>query len=918
MCQLSKETSNAVPFNPLTFQLQKTWDEATENDKTVCIEKATEACGIVCDIIAPKAGQQLFHSCLRLDRGTDFQELVPFMQAYKNAVTKNVKTQILSLYAYRYPVKMLQKMHEPYAKLTEWQIKRARAHAKECGPGSAIEKSPSHRVRLPAAKVDHFVDFINRPYFYQDVAFGTRKLTLESGEKITMPNIIRKVTRSTMMKQYIQFCEEEQTEPLSRATLFRILEVTEASQQKSMSGLDNTASEDAAGFDRLARIVEGVHSLGLEKGTSETLKKSLQEGKRYFKTEYQCHCQEGESHCPDHCRKFALSDPEDSDFEEECAHEHTERCSQCDDVTSCLHKIKKLIKDASTLTFYSKDQQGDLLYDVEKATESIFQWKAHIIRTVNQGCAKQDILTKLDSSSCLIVMDWAMKFLQLRFREKQTDWYGKRGLSWHISSVVSSNETSGTLDVTSYAHLINRCTQDWYAVTSIMEDLLAHLKKNNHLLQKVYLRSDEAGCYHNSSLIAAVRDIGKRVGVLVENYHYSEPQSGKDICDGILCPMKCSIRAYCNEGHDILTAADMREALEHHYVKGTTAAVNVVDETKKSLTINKIEHFSNYHNFQYETTGVRVWRSYGIGCGKLISYDGVFVEHQGPTMLQTLEALGFCESPEKRKIKPRSQTNRIEEGNEVSLFECSVPGCVEAFKTFAELELHLDVGEHTKISQYDKIRIDWATKFSSIDSSSVKTAGKVASEAGNAESPLLDNGWALSKARSNVRFSEKVKKYLTAIYMLGERTGQKADPAQVAMGMRTSTNAANERQFSRTEWLTKTQIQGFFSRVTAARRKGLVGVSVEEEDDLQCLLETSERQELINQINGEIKVKHPICYDMYDLCERYHSNTLDEFNVAMLKTICNYFEIQVKSKDRKNVIVSKLADMISECECVNK
>ena len=47
------------------------------------------------------------------------------MQAYSNAMTRNVKTQILSLYAYRYPVKTLQKIHEPYAKLTEWQIRRA-------------------------------------------------------------------------------------------------------------------------------------------------------------------------------------------------------------------------------------------------------------------------------------------------------------------------------------------------------------------------------------------------------------------------------------------------------------------------------------------------------------------------------------------------------------------------------------------------------------------------------------------------------------------------------------------------------------------------------------------------------------------------------------------------------------------------
>ena len=80
----------------------------------------------------------------------------------------------------------------------------------------------------PPIKLDHFLDFANRPYFYQDLSFRTRKLRLSSGEKITMPNVIRKVTRSTMVKQYLQFCEEEQFEPLSRSTLFRILEVREA------------------------------------------------------------------------------------------------------------------------------------------------------------------------------------------------------------------------------------------------------------------------------------------------------------------------------------------------------------------------------------------------------------------------------------------------------------------------------------------------------------------------------------------------------------------------------------------------------------------------------------------------------------------------------------------------------------------
>ena len=924
MDRLNNVATNVGPVSPLTFQLKTKWDDAREDEKDVCIDKATETCSLVCDIIAPNAGQELFQSCFTPKEETKYAELVPLMQAYSNATTRNVKTQILSLYAYRYPVKTLQKIHEPYAKLTEWQIKRARAHARECGPGSLIETSPSHRVRLPPAKLDHFLDFVNRPYFYQDVAFGTRMLRLSSGEEITMPNVIRKVTRSTMIKQYLQFCKEEQFEALSNASLFRILSIREASQQKSLSGLDNTAVEGSAGFQRLYEIVDELHQIGLDKSVANELRESLRIGKIYFKSEYQSHCQDDESQCPDHCRKFGLSDPNDPDFQQHCAHQHTHSCPKCNDITSCLEKVHQIIKYSNTLSFYCSEQQDDLLYDVKKASDAINEWKAHIMRSVNQECAKQDILAKLDESSCFLIIDWAMKFLQLRYREKQSDWYGKRGLCWHVSSVVSRSQ-SDTTEVVSYAHLFDECTQDWYAVTSILEDLLKHLKVRNPLLQTIYLRSDEAGCYHNNFLIAAMRDVGKRVGVTIHSYHYSEPQSGKDICDRILCPMKTSIRNYCNEGHDVLTAVHMREALTQHPVKGTTAAVSVINESKNTLSVNKIDQFSTFHNFTYESSGLRVWKCYGIGEGKLIPYEDIYITHQGPTMLQTTESQGFYDHPEKREIKRRAEANKETESS-TSLFHCSVHGCIDAFETFAQLELHLDVGKHklSKLNQFDAIRRDWALKFSSVSSENPKACSssstKLQTSLDDATAGVsLQRGWALSKPRSNARFSEKVKEYLTARFALGVKSGRKADPAQVAAAMRSAKNESNERLFTRAEWMTKTQVQSFFSRLAAKHRRdqGAIDLLANRDEDVQCLQENSDRHDLLDMVNREINVAHPICYDTYDLCERYQSNTLKEFNVAMLKAICNYFEIPVKSRDRKQVLLDKLADMISECECVS-
>ena len=75
--------------------------------------------------------------------------------------------------------------------------------------------------------------------------------------------------------------------------------------------------------------------------------------------------------------------------------------------------------------------------------------------------------------------------------------------------------------------------------------------------------------------------------------------------------------------------------------------------------------------------------------------------------------------------------------------------------------------------------------------------------------------------------------------------------------MRNAKNESNERLFTRSALLSKNQVQSFFSRMAAARRKELesrprVGLSTEKEEDKQCLQEYSEREDLINTVN-EVK-----------------------------------------------------------------
>ena len=161
----------------ISLQLIGSWEDASEEIRNECVQKAAAACKLVCHAIAPDAGDELYKS-LPEDKPVVSKGLTALMTAFANAPTRNLRTQILSIYAFEYPMKQLQALHEPFARVSLWQIKRARSHAQKTGPGVPVIKARSHRVNLDMNKVDHFVDFVNRPYFHQDVAFGIRKIKL--------------------------------------------------------------------------------------------------------------------------------------------------------------------------------------------------------------------------------------------------------------------------------------------------------------------------------------------------------------------------------------------------------------------------------------------------------------------------------------------------------------------------------------------------------------------------------------------------------------------------------------------------------------------------------------------------------------------------------------------------------------------
>ena len=141
-----------------------------------------------------------------------------------------------------------------------------------------------------------------------------------------------------------------------------------------------------------------------------------------------------------------------------------------------------------------------------QAKKNIEARKAHIIRSVNQDVARLDILNALDDTSVLVVLDWAMKFIPGKYRESQADWFGKRGISWHVT-VVMRRHAGKTLQTLNLVHVFQRSSQDSSYVLAIIDDVFKKSKCTMPELKSLSFRQDNAGCYHSAATILGVRQL---------------------------------------------------------------------------------------------------------------------------------------------------------------------------------------------------------------------------------------------------------------------------------------------------------------------------------------------------------------------------------------------------------------------------
>lgn len=259
-------------------------------------------------------------------------------------------------------------------------------------------------------------------------------------------------------------------------------------------------------------------------GWAKQQETNLRESKRYLKSDCKVHVSQSSS-VPDHCRPFTLSDPKDPAYQSVCEHDHNDACDRCDLLSETLLQIETGL--AAQTENLSSVEKEDLLFRVKQAKKAIWAWMSHLLRSVKQDSTRVELLEQLDETSVLLVQDWAMKYLPRKYRESQTDWFGKRGISWHVT--VATKREGDEMQMLTFVHLFKPCNQDNCAVLAAMADVIQQLKITVPNLASVYYRQDNAGCYHCEATIVCARVLGEQFGVSIRRLDFSDPQGEKGL-----------------------------------------------------------------------------------------------------------------------------------------------------------------------------------------------------------------------------------------------------------------------------------------------------------------------------------------------------------------------------------------------------
>ena len=580
-----------------------------------------------------------------------------------------------------------------------------------------------------------------------------------------------------------------------------------------MAGLDNVTANGLKGFILLEDVVTSLTGAKLRRA----LLRQLEQSKRYLKIGYRMHC-EILSSCETHCISFALGNKKFENLQLDHDHNHTVTCHQCALLLSTIEAIGSIVLDVSK----DQDEKDELMYNVNIAKSNIFEWMAHIVRSVQQEKAKVQAMQLLSATTGFWISDWAQKVLPLKYQEGQKEYFGKKGMSLHVD-VLSKKDEDGQLRKDVHFTSVYRSDQDVVETLCVVDHVLAQMKTDYPNVKGIYRKSDNAGCYAGNSCAEVECLLCKEHNINLHRHDYNEPQKGKDQEDMENAVAKKYMNRYINLGKDVISAEDIKNVILFHEGPGNVKVFIVeIDKSECSLEQSKIPNIQSFHSVQFEDYGMKFWQYFNVGNGQFIPYSELTF-HSG---LEVKSAFATTESVIE---KPKQMFKKRKDREICNIQFCPISGCISTLESEIELLQRL-ADEEDKFNEstsgmnrvrqtYSEVILASSNLHQSVSTSDLETlpAEYVLSRC-KSLSFFSEMGWALLK-RKITQFTYEQEKFIYDEFMSGEKTGKKTSAEKVVAKMRVLREESGKKVFIPKDYLLVDQVTSMFSRLAAQKKK---------------------------------------------------------------------------------------------------
>ena len=270
------------------------WDEISNSTKQRYTKRSAEIVAAVLQTLSPDSAGPIWQTLiissmisklLGTDELTnaDHRYLKALSEAYNNASSWATRRQVLSIMTEIASFNMIATF---IPGLTKYRYTSAHLHQLQYGRGVQVQEQSIHRIKVDLKQLAHFLSFITSPHLVQDIPYGQKHLTLSSGQVLEVPNVIRTMIPSRIVKQYVCYCKETNFHPFSESTMHRILSECSATVRKSLQGLDYFSADGTTAFDSLLTLIPKLIDYGVERDWAEKTVESLKAAKLYLKGDY--------------------------------------------------------------------------------------------------------------------------------------------------------------------------------------------------------------------------------------------------------------------------------------------------------------------------------------------------------------------------------------------------------------------------------------------------------------------------------------------------------------------------------------------------------------------------------------------------------------------------------------------------------